>query len=122
MQEVDPTPDLSAKAETLAAAAVDRSKSLFDLSVANEQVRYWWDFTFFLQLLAEGLSAYVHTFGPLHPDTARKVTLELWREADYLQTYVVDNSDGLYVLPISPLLIRLLKESLFLIQGREIQQ
>lgn len=101
LQEVSPSPDLAAKAQRLAEAALDRSKSLFDTSVANTEYRYWWDFTFFLHLLFEGLTEYTRVFGPSNQATVAKIRTELTRHTAYMQKYIKDNNDGLYGLPLS---------------------
>lgn len=98
LQEVSPSPDLAAKAQRLVEAALDRSKSLFDTTVANTEYRYWWDFTFFLHLLFEGLTEYTRVFGSSNPATAAKIRTELIRHTAYMQKYIKDNNDGLYVL------------------------
>ncbi|KAG0132043.1 glycosyl hydrolase family 76-domain-containing protein [Tuber indicum] len=96
LQELNPTDDLAEKAEKLAAAAVDKTKSLFDLKVADPEHRFWWDVTYFLQLLIEGLISYVKTYAAVQPPTARRVAEEVDRQLRYVKAYIIDISDGLY--------------------------
>lgn len=97
LQELNPTSDLAAKAEKLAAAAVDKTKSLFELTVANLQYRFWWDNTYFLQLLIEGLISYAKTYAAIQPAIAQRVVEEMDRQLRYVKTYIIDSSDRLYV-------------------------
>lgn len=97
LQELNPTPDLAAKAEKLAAAAVDKTKSLFELTVANLEYRFWWDNTYFLQLLIEGLISYAKTYAVIQPAITRRVVEEMDRQLKYVKTYIIDSSDGLCV-------------------------
>ncbi|PUU81209.1 glycosyl hydrolase family 76-domain-containing protein [Tuber borchii] len=96
LQELNPTSDLAAKAEKLAAAAVDKTKSLFDLTVANLEYRFWWDNTYFLQLLIKGLISYAKTYAAIQPAIAQRVIEEMDRQLRYVKTYIIDSSDGLY--------------------------
>ncbi|CUS10899.1 unnamed protein product [Tuber aestivum] len=96
LQELDPTYDLAAKAGKLAAAAVDKEKSLFELTVANVEYRFWWDNTYFLQLLVEGLISYAKTYAATQPAIAQRVVGEMDRQLRYVRAYIVDSSDGLY--------------------------
>lgn len=102
LQDVSPSSDLDAKAQRLAEAALDRTKSLFDTTVANTAYRYWWDNTFFLHLLFEGLTEYIRVFGNAHPSTVANIKMELTRHTDYMQKYLKDD-DGLY--DFNPILI-----------------
>ncbi|RPA96474.1 hypothetical protein L873DRAFT_1811333 [Choiromyces venosus 120613-1] len=96
LQELAPTPDLPAKAEKLAAAAIDNTKSLFELTVQKVEFRFWWDNTYFLQLLIEGLISYSRTYAATQSLTVGKVTEEMERQLRYVKTYIVDSGDGLY--------------------------
>ncbi|KAL7276728.1 hypothetical protein RUND412_000265 [Rhizina undulata] len=96
LNSLKPSSDLAAKAKTLATAAIDRNLTLFDTSVPEEDLRYWWDNTFFLHLLVEGLVSYVQVFGADEPELATNVKAEITRNMEYLHTYIVDNDDGMY--------------------------
>lgn len=85
------------KAAVLVAAAYDRNKSLYDLSNPSIENRYWWDSTFFVQLLIEGLVEFIDTFGSQHPYVAEKAGQEVKREAEYIMTHLRDHDDGLYM-------------------------
>lgn len=100
LQDVSPSADLAEKAQGLAEAALDRSKSLFDTSVPNTGYRYWWDDTFFLHLLFEGLTEYIRVFGDAHPDTVTNIRTELTRHTTYMENYMKDD-DGLYILTLN---------------------
>ncbi|KAH0538774.1 hypothetical protein FGG08_004662 [Glutinoglossum americanum] len=81
----------------LATAAVDHSKGLFDLSVRNTEVRYWWDSTFFTHLLVEGLLAFLDVFGQdIDAQLTSRIASEVRREMKYMVDYLKDKSDGLY--------------------------
>jgi hypothetical protein len=88
--------ELARRAVRLAEAATDRGKSLFDQSNPSVQHRYWWDSTFFVQLLMEGLVGFVEVFGAFYPETAENAKVEVARHAEYLMRYL-KGRDGLYV-------------------------
>jgi hypothetical protein len=87
---------LAQRAVRLAESAVDRGKSLFDQSNPSVEHRYWWDSTFFVQLLIEGLVGFVETFGAVYPETARRAKEEVKRHCGYFMRYL-KGRDGLYV-------------------------
>lgn len=82
------------RAVTLAAAAIDRSKGLYDLSVVDPDRRFWWDQTYFVQLLIEGLVTFIETFGSSHEKLADAAAAEVEREMGYLLSELRDR-DGL---------------------------
>jgi len=90
--------DRSQQALRLAEAACDRQKSLFDQTTpkARLDVRYWWDSTFFVHLLMEGLVGFVEVFGAQFPRTAAKAREEVTRHTRYMMKYL-KGRDGLYV-------------------------
>lgn len=90
--------DRSQQALVLAEAACDRQKSLFDQTTpkARLEVRYWWDSTFFVHLLMEGLVEFVEVFGSQFPETAAKAREEVKRHTRYMVQYL-KGKDGLYV-------------------------
>jgi hypothetical protein len=80
----------------LATAAVDHSKGLFDLSVRGMGVRYWWDATFFTQLLVEGLLTFLDVFGQdIDSRLMSRIATEVRREMEYMMDYLKDECDGL---------------------------
>ncbi|KAA8910675.1 glycosyl hydrolase family 76-domain-containing protein [Sphaerosporella brunnea] len=96
LQQFRAEEELAQRAYRLAEAAVDRGKSLFDQSNPSVEHRYWWDSTFFVQLLVEGLVEFVQVFGEFYPETAGQARLELRRHCEYLMKYM-KGRDGLYV-------------------------
>lgn len=71
-------------------AALNRDLSpMFDGAVNDRAKRYWWDSTFFVHYLTDGLRELSRTTGDV------KYLLEARREADYVMTYLRD-TDGLY--------------------------
>jgi len=90
--------DRSQQALRLAEAACDRQKSLFDLTTpkAKLEVRYWWDSTFFVHLLMEGLVGFMEVFGAQFPAAAAKARKEVSRHTRYMIRYL-RGKDGLYV-------------------------
>ncbi|RYG48750.1 hypothetical protein EON79_03530 [bacterium] len=71
-------------------AALDRSQSpMYDGAVTDHSKRYWWDGTYFVHYLVDGL----RELGRLTRDP--KYVAEARREADYIRTYLQD-TDGLY--------------------------
>jgi hypothetical protein len=77
-------------ARSLAAAATDHSKRLYDGLVENPANRYWFDSSFFVPYLVDGLLK-------LHAVTRDAALLdEVRRNADYAYRYLRDPADGLY--------------------------
>lgn len=71
-------------------AAIDRELSpMFDGAVTDRSKRYWYDTTYFVQYLVDGMRALSRATGDA------KYVKEAKREADYCRTYVRDR-DGLY--------------------------
>ena len=87
----------------LATAAIDLSKSLYDRSVPNTDIRYWWDSTFFAHLLVEGLLTFLGVFDQPQLGSQRvsstlseRIRNEIKREMHYMIDYIKDEHDGLY--------------------------
>lgn len=77
-------------ATKLGDAAIDRDLSpMFDGAVPDRSKRYWYDTTYFVQYLVDGLRALGKATGD------PKYVREAKREADYVRTYLQDG-DGLY--------------------------
>lgn len=77
-------------ARAAAAAAMNRSRLLYDSLVVDHDVRYWWDASFFVQHLIDGL---VH----LHAITNETaIMMEINRNVDYAMMHLNDTTDGLY--------------------------
>lgn len=83
--------DTRAWAIRMGDACLDRKQSpMFDGAVTDLNKRYWWDGTYFVHYLVDGLRELSRfTKDP-------KYTNESRREADYIRTYLKD-SDGLYL-------------------------
>lgn len=77
------------EARRLAAAAMDRSKRLYDGLVRDPTRKFWYDSSFFVQTLVDGL---MH-LGSITGD--RSLAAECRRNADYAYWYLRD-ADGLY--------------------------
>jgi predicted alpha-1,6-mannanase (GH76 family) len=96
IHSMKPSDQIRALALELATAAIDRSKGLFDLSVQDMDLRYWWDTTFFTQLLVEGLLIFLNVFGQdIDPRLAGRITSEVRREMKYVIDYLRDGCDNL---------------------------
>ncbi|MCW3054900.1 MAG: hypothetical protein JWN14_4070 [Chthonomonadales bacterium] len=78
------------EAKRLAKAATDRSKRLYDGLVQNPEHRFWYDSSFFVPHLAEGLLA---LYRETRDETLRE---EVRRNANYAYHYLRDPADGLY--------------------------
>ncbi|MCJ1481832.1 hypothetical protein MMC06_001991 [Schaereria dolodes] len=118
---LEPSSTTLQSATTLATAAIDHSKSMYDRSIPDPSLRYWWDSTFFTHLLTEGLLLFLSVFSPplsstqhqsqsqqqqqqqLFPQLAPSSTslldsirAELLRQTEYLTAHIRDPADGLY--------------------------
>lgn len=83
-------PAYRAWAVKLGDAAIDRDLApMFDGAVADRSKRYWYDATYFVQYLVDGMRELSRATGDA------KYVREAQREADYCQTFLRD-SDGLY--------------------------
>lgn len=82
------------RASEMVAAALDRGKGLFDLSVKDPEKRFWWDQTYFVHLLVEGLVVFVETYGHRQEKLAAVAREEVGREMGYLLSELRD-ADGL---------------------------
>ncbi|KAI9724795.1 MAG: hypothetical protein M1812_000071 [Candelaria pacifica] len=103
LYKMKPSSDIRRMAIGLATSAIDASKALFDLTVANPETRYWWDSTFFSQLLVEGLVLFIEVFDQealgdqrLDQKLAEKVRNEVIRQTLYVKEFLRDDVDGLY--------------------------
>ena len=103
LYQFHPSTETLISAFGLASAAIDRSKSLYDRSVSDTDVRYWWDSTFFVQLLVEGLLTFLGVFGQpqlgnqqVSPALSETIRNEIKREMRYMIDYIKDQHDGLY--------------------------
>ncbi len=76
-------------ARDLGDAAIDRSKAMYDGAVKNPKHKYWYDATFFVQYLADGLRQLTLATGD------EKYLTEARRNADYVMAHLRDD-DGLY--------------------------
>lgn len=97
-----PSSDIRRKAIEVATAAIDSSKILFDLTVMDPNMRYWWDSTFFSHLLVEGLVLVLEVFNQealggqrLEPTFANDVRNQVIRQTVFVKEYVRDDVDGL---------------------------
>lgn len=78
------------QAKRLAAAATDRNKRMYDGLVRDPNLRFWFDSSFFVPHLAEGLLA-------LYKATGDKALLaEVQRNANFAYQYLRDPADGFY--------------------------
>lgn len=78
------------RARRLAGAAIDRNKRLYDGLVQNRDIRCWYDSSFFVPYLADGLLK-------LYAETKDQALLdEVKRNANFAYQYVRDPEDGLY--------------------------
>ncbi len=78
------------EAKRLAAAAIDRNKALYDSLVKDPDHRFWYDSSYFVPHLAEGLLALFRE----NRDEALRA--EARRNANYAYNYLRDPADGLY--------------------------
>jgi hypothetical protein len=79
-----------AAAQRLAAAAIDRTGALYDSLVADPANRFWYDSSFFVPYLVDGLMG-------LYAVTRRPALLaEVRRNGAYAGEYLRDPADGLY--------------------------
>ncbi len=77
-------------ARALAEAAMDRNKRLYDGLVQDPARRHWYDASFFVHYLVDGLLA-------LHKATGdARILAEVRRNADYAVAHLRDPADGLY--------------------------
>lgn len=83
------------RAVAFATAAVDRNKGLYDQTVSDENKRYWWDETYFVQLLIEGLVTFIETYGSRHEKLCEVIREEVGREMNYMLNELRDSKDGL---------------------------
>ncbi|MCX7046821.1 MAG: hypothetical protein NTX50_15205 [Candidatus Sumerlaeota bacterium] len=78
------------EARRLAVAATDRSKRLYDGVPRDPAQRFWYDSSFFVPNLVDGLVAF-------HRETREAAFLdEVKRNANYAYQYLRDPADGLY--------------------------
>ncbi|KAI9798356.1 MAG: hypothetical protein M1835_000019 [Candelina submexicana] len=103
LYRLKPSSDIRRNAIELATPAIDASKALFDRTVANPETRYWWDSTFFSQLLVEGLVLFLEVFDQealgdqrLNQKLAADVRNEVIRQTLYVKEFLRDEVDGLY--------------------------
>ncbi|KAF8422439.1 glycosyl hydrolase family 76-domain-containing protein [Tirmania nivea] len=89
-------PTIRLRASSLVISSIDRTKGLYDKTVPNLQQRYWWDNSFFVHLLVEGLVVWGMRFGSEDNFLWRQVRGEIQRQMDYVITYLRDKDDGLY--------------------------
>ena len=83
-------PESLAQAKLLATAAMDRSRRLYDGLVHNAAERYWYDSSFFVPYLVDGLIK-------LYKISGDKSTIaEVKRNANYAYACIRDPADGLY--------------------------
>ncbi|HZP84238.1 MAG TPA: glycoside hydrolase family 76 protein [Chthonomonadaceae bacterium] len=78
------------EANRLARAATDRTKRLYDGLVRDPERRFWYDSSFFVPHLVEGLLALCRVTGE------EALRAEVRRNANYAYQYLRDPSDGLY--------------------------
>jgi uncharacterized protein YyaL (SSP411 family) len=84
------SPSALTEASRLAIAAVTRNGALYDSLVSDPDRRFWYDSSFFVPYLVDGLLG-------LHAITGDAALLrEVERNAQYAYGYIRDPSDGLY--------------------------
>ncbi|KAH3687717.1 hypothetical protein WICPIJ_001301 [Wickerhamomyces pijperi] len=84
-------------AHDLAAAAVDRNRSIFCRDYGEMERRYYRDPSYFIQLLFEGFADYLLVFGDkAPPQIAEAIKLETARHLLFFRKYLFDPTDGLY--------------------------
>lgn len=84
-------------AHDLAAAAVDRNRSIFCRDYNEMERRYYRDPSYFVQLLFEGFADYLLVFGDSAPqEIVQAIKLETARHLSFFRKYLFDPSDGLY--------------------------
>jgi hypothetical protein len=81
-------------AEALARAAIDHRGRLYDSLVTDLSQRYWYDSSFFVQYLIDGLVALANVTPDV--DLRRAIRLEVEHNVRYALTYLRDPADGLY--------------------------
>jgi hypothetical protein len=77
-------------AKSLAAAAMDHTKRLYDGLIQDPASRFWYDSCFFVPYLVDGLLKLYKVTGD------RAIIDEVRRNADYAYRYLRDPADGLY--------------------------
>jgi uncharacterized protein YyaL (SSP411 family) len=78
------------EARRMGAASIDRSKRLYDGLVRDPANRYWYDSSFFVPYLVDGLLKLYRATGDRAP------LEEVKRNADYAYACIRDPADGLY--------------------------
>ena len=87
-------PKSLAAAVDLAHAAIDRRGALFDQVVHDPNKRYYWDDTYFVHYLVDGLLQVARETGD--PALTAGILAEVRRNVDYARRYIRDPQDGFY--------------------------
>ncbi|ODV78490.1 glycoside hydrolase family 76 protein [Suhomyces tanzawaensis NRRL Y-17324] len=89
-------------ADDLAKAAINRGVFFYDRDYPDE-LRYWRDPSYFVQLLLEGLADYLLFVGDEAPDgLPQKIHTEVRRHLIMFYEYMKDPKDGLYLQSFEP--------------------
>ena len=81
-------------ATKLARAAADQDQGLFDQKVPDPDKRYYWDNTYFVHYLADGLVQVAQVTNDAELAAAARRAVE--RSASYTYNYLRDPTDGFY--------------------------
>ena len=86
--------DSLAMAEKLARAAIKRDGALFDQTPHDPDKRFYWDGTYFVQYLVDGL---VHVAATTHDRAlSAAIAAAVVRNTEYAHNYLRDATDGFY--------------------------
>jgi hypothetical protein len=88
------SPDSLQRASAMARAAIDQSGALFDAQIKDVANRQYWDGTYFVHYLVDGLLRLAEVTPDAKLAAAARDTVK--RTAFYVQAYLQDPADGFY--------------------------
>jgi len=101
LYKYDHDPKWKEMAIRLTDSAVSPGKTLFDRDYPDDEKRFWYDPSYFVQLLVHGIVDFLETFptdSEVSEDLTNRCRTQILRHLSYLRKYLYDPNDGLYYM------------------------